>query len=42
MTENQPNRPDMIATEVKDCGHVPFLNGPESLNVIARFLEVLA
>ncbi|WP_417263321.1 alpha/beta fold hydrolase [Celeribacter sp.] len=36
--EMQRRRPDMIAAEVKDRGHVPFLDEPESLDVIARFL----
>ncbi|MBW6418645.1 alpha/beta fold hydrolase [Celeribacter sp. PS-C1] len=36
--EMQRRRPDMIAVEVKDRGHVPFLDEPESLDVIARFL----
>jgi len=34
-------RPDMICAEVKDRGHVPFLDEPESLDVIARFLTRL-
>ncbi|WP_417278842.1 alpha/beta fold hydrolase [Celeribacter sp.] len=38
MEEMQRRRPDMIAAEVKDRGHVPFLDEPESLDVIARFL----
>ncbi|WP_321364767.1 alpha/beta hydrolase [uncultured Celeribacter sp.] len=38
----QRRRPDMIAAEVKDRGHVPFLDEPESLDVIARFLEALS
>ena len=36
--EMQRRRPDMIAAEVKDRGHVPFLDEPESLDVIARFV----
>lgn len=40
--EMQRRRPDMIAAEVKDRGHVPFLDEPESLDVIARFLEALS
>ncbi|WP_460272306.1 alpha/beta fold hydrolase [Celeribacter sp. ULVN23_4] len=42
MEEMQRRRPDMIAAEVKDRGHVPFLDEPESLDVIHRFLEALS
>lgn len=36
--EMQRRRPDMIAAEVANRGHVPFLDEPESLSVIERFL----
>jgi hypothetical protein len=35
-------RPDMIFAEVPDRAHVPFLDEPESLDAIRRFLAVLA
>ncbi|MCA0044162.1 alpha/beta fold hydrolase [Celeribacter litoreus] len=41
MQEMQRRRPDMITAEVKDRGHVPFLDEPESLDVISRFIEAL-
>ena len=34
-------RPDMDYTDVPDRGHVPFLDEPESIAAIARFLEKL-
>ncbi|RPE67388.1 pimeloyl-ACP methyl ester carboxylesterase [Pacificibacter maritimus] len=34
-------RPDMIAREVKDRGHVPFLDEPESIDAIALFIAAL-
>lgn len=34
-------RPDMIFSEVKNRGHIPFLDEPESLSVIQKFLEQL-
>ncbi|MEM6634407.1 MAG: alpha/beta hydrolase [Pseudomonadota bacterium] len=37
--EMQTRRPDMIAAEVPDRGHVPFLDEPASLNVIHQFLD---
>ena len=36
----QARRPDMIASNVADRGHVPFLDEPESLKVIRKFLEL--
>ncbi|WP_417246549.1 alpha/beta fold hydrolase [Celeribacter sp.] len=39
MEEMQRRRPDMIAAEVRDRGHVPFLDEPESRAVIAKFIE---
>lgn len=35
-------RPDMIFAEVPDRAHIPFLDEPESLAVIRRFLEAVA
>jgi len=35
----QALRPDMDYTEVPDRGHVPFLDEPESIAAITRFLE---
>ena len=40
--EMQRRRPDMIFAEVPDRAHVPFLDEPESLDAIRRFLGVLA
>jgi len=37
--EMQRKRPDMIFTTVPDRGHVPFLDEPESINVINTFLQ---
>ncbi|SEK53860.1 alpha/beta fold hydrolase [Pacificibacter marinus] len=34
-------RPDMISAEVPDRGHVPFLDEPESQNVIKRFMAYI-
>ncbi|MGJ8602879.1 MAG: alpha/beta fold hydrolase [Marivita sp.] len=34
-------RPDMIAVEVPDRGHIPFLDEPESLNALGRWLDML-
>lgn len=38
----QRHRPDMIFAEVKDRGHVPFLDESESRDVIERFLAQVA
>lgn len=38
----QELRPDMIAAEVPDRGHVPFLDETEAVEVIAKFIERLA
>lgn len=37
----QALRPDMMAAEVPDRGHVPFLDEPESIEVISRFMASL-
>ncbi len=39
--EMQARRPDMIATEVADRGHIPFLDEPESLDALTRWLKML-
>ncbi len=39
--EMRHRRPDMIYGEVKNRGHIPFLDEPESLSVIHKFLEQL-
>lgn len=38
----QARRPDMIFAEVPDRGHIPFLDEPESLSVIAQWLGEMA
>ncbi len=40
--EMQARRPDMIAATVGDRGHVPFLDEPESLDVVSKFLRAIA
>ncbi|WP_417240684.1 alpha/beta fold hydrolase [Celeribacter halophilus] len=42
MEEMQRRRPDLISAEVRDRGHVPFLDEPESRAVIAKFIEALS
>ncbi|MBU2866517.1 alpha/beta fold hydrolase [Pacificibacter marinus] len=37
----QTSRPDMIATEIPDRGHVPFLDEAESIETITRFIAEL-
>ncbi len=39
--EMQRRRPDMIAVEVAGRGHIPFLDEPESLDVLRRWLGML-
>ena len=39
LTEMQRRRPDMVAAVVPGRGHVPFLDEPEALAAIHRFLE---
>lgn len=39
--EMKRRRPDMIAVEVPDRGHIPFLDEPESLNALRRWLDML-
>lgn len=39
--EMKARRPDMIAVEVADRGHIPFLDEPESLNALRRWLDML-
>ncbi|WP_136440098.1 alpha/beta fold hydrolase [Pacificoceanicola onchidii] len=40
--EMRKRRPDMIATEVPDRGHIPFLDEAESLDALQRWLKMLA
>lgn len=40
--EMQARRPDAMAATVPDRGHVPFLDEPVSMSLIAAFLESLA
>ncbi len=39
--EMQKRRPDMIAVTVADRGHVPFLDEPEALDALERWLAML-
>ncbi len=39
--EMKRRRPDMIAVDVPDRGHIPFLDEPESLNALQRWLDML-
>ncbi len=39
--EMKRRRPDMVAVEVPDRGHIPFLDEPESLNALRRWLDML-
>jgi len=39
--EMRRRRPDMIYANVPDRGHVPFLDEPESLDVISNFLKAI-
>ncbi|MCT4372964.1 alpha/beta hydrolase [Yangia mangrovi] len=39
--EMQRRRPDMIAAEIPGRGHVPFLDEPESLDALRRWLKML-
>ncbi|NDV50498.1 MULTISPECIES: alpha/beta fold hydrolase [unclassified Salipiger] len=39
--EMQRRRPDMIAAEIPGRGHVPFLDEPESLGALRRWLKML-
>lgn len=41
LDEMQRRRPDMIAVNVPDRAHIPFLDEPESLNALTRWLEML-
>ena len=38
-TEMRRRRPDMAFAEIPDRGHVPFLDEPQSLSLVHRFLE---
>ncbi|SFD45638.1 hypothetical protein SAMN04515678_101159 [Roseivivax sediminis] len=39
--EMQARRPDMIAAEVPGRGHIPFLDEPEALDALDRWLDML-
>lgn len=39
--EMKARRPDMIAVEIPDRGHIPFLDEPESLDALRRWLNML-
>ena len=39
--EMKKRRPDMIAVEVPGRGHIPFLDEPESLDALRRWLDML-
>ncbi|SHG88557.1 alpha/beta fold hydrolase [Marivita hallyeonensis] len=39
--EMKTRRPDMIAADVPDRGHIPFLDEPESLDALRRWLDML-
>lgn len=41
MAEMQRRRPDMIAAEVPDRAHIPFLDEPESVAALRRWLEAI-
>lgn len=41
VAEMRRRRPDMIFAEVADRGHVPFLDEPESLDALAKFLKAV-
>lgn len=42
VAEMQRRRPDMIATEVPDRAHIPFLDEPESVDLIHAFIKACA
>ena len=39
--EMKRRRPDMVAVEVPDRGHIPFLDEPQSLSALKRWLDML-
>ena len=39
--EMQKRRPDMVVAEVPDRGHIPFLDEPEALSTLTRWLEMI-
>lgn len=39
VSEMRRRKPDMIFSEVKDRAHIPFLDEPESLDVLEQFLK---
>lgn len=42
VAEMRRRRPDLITAEVPDRAHIPFLDEPESLDAIRRFLNAVA
>lgn len=41
MAEMQRRRPDMMVAEVPDRAHIPFLDEPEAVSALTRWLEAL-
>lgn len=41
LDEMQRRRPDLIAVNVPDRAHIPFLDEPESLDALTRWLEMM-
>jgi pimeloyl-ACP methyl ester carboxylesterase len=39
--EMRKRRPDMVATEVPDRGHIPFLDEPDALDALSRWLKMV-
>ncbi|GHA50324.1 hydrolase [Amylibacter ulvae] len=42
VTEMQKRRPDMICAEAKKRAHIPYLDEPESLDVINKFIKAIS
>lgn len=42
VTEMQTRRPDILFAEIPGRGHIPFLDEPESLNVLNQYLRKIA
>ncbi|PIB23963.1 hydrolase [Amylibacter kogurei] len=42
VTEMQKRRPDMIYVEAKNRAHIPYLDEPESLDVINKFIKAIS
>jgi pimeloyl-ACP methyl ester carboxylesterase len=39
LLQMQARRPDMIAATVPDRGHIPFLDEPEALDALTKWLK---